>query len=155
MVTLTRCSWHKRRAPDFWHSGDTIDLSYGAPGTWRLPTLGHHNWSIIKYLNCLFKVLSDYQQYFRLHIIHVFVLSGCKSPVFPIFQPSYYWARRIARLMTNLDKTFTGGWVLTENRIFMKFSPAYDNENIPQCCANIILRHDQKYCTAQTTKVAR
>ena len=34
------------------------------------------------------------------------------------------------------------GRLLTENRIFMKFSPAYDNENISQC-ANIILRHDQ------------
>ena len=42
--------------------------------------------------------------------------------------------------MTNLDKTFMG--LLTEHRIFMKFSPAYDNENISQC-ANIILRHDR------------
>ena len=101
----------------------------------------------------VFKVLLDYILYFCLHIIHVFVLSGCKSPVFPIFQPSYYWARRIARLMTNLDKTFMGLLTLNTEYSWSFHPPMIMRENISQC-ANIILRHDQWILSCSTQQIS-
>ena len=103
--------------------------------------LSHPNWSIIKYLNCLFKVRSD----FICCIISDFILFMClcyHDANLQYFQFSSHHITEPGELPGSWLIWIKHSWGCWLYGIFMKFSPAYDNENISQC-ANIILRHDR------------
>ena len=113
---------------------------------WACQHSGHQHQHSDQSLNIL---ISKTQQqniktvfYVYVHIIHVSNVCIYHDANLQYFQFSSHHSMppRIAGLMTNLYKTLMG--LLTENWIFMKFSPSYDNENVLQR-ANIKLRHDQ------------